>query len=207
MYPAAIQRPGPRVPVPAELADLLVPPACHDRLARAVPRGMVVIPPLGGGFRIIPRPACAIHRESQRPAGRPVSGQQVPQPPRIDTAIRQRGVRTAMPAAQHRLQRQPRETGHRPASDQHRVGEPEQRIRLRPQAPVPPAAEPSQPAPGCPLLRGRRPPRHTEDHSHRLFPVTAGFEDEAVAALMPARHTISSQQPGARVKTKAKEAS
>ena len=197
MEPARVQRPGPGVPVPAELADLLVPPARHDRLARTVPRGMVVIPPLRRGFRIIPRPARAIHRESRRPAGRPVSGQQVPQPPRIDTAAGQRGVRAAMPAAQHRLQRQPRETGHRPARAQHRVGELGQRIRPRPQAPVPPAAEPSQPTPGCPLLRGRRPPRHTENHSHRLFPVTAGLEDEAVAAPMPARHTISSQQPGA----------
>ena len=201
--PAAVRRPGPRITIKVQLTDLLVPPARHDRLARAMPRRVIVIPPARGGLRITPRPAGAIDREHQRPRPRPRRGQQILQRLHVDRSPCQRRIHAAMTAPEHRLQRQPRQRAHRPARAQHGVRELEQRIRPRPCAPIPPGNETPpaaamhrarlvHPAPTTPYWKPRPPP---------LSECLVNLEDEAVAALMPEQ---TANKLALQVKTKAK---
>ncbi len=143
--PAAAQRPGPRIPGEAQLADLLITPARHHRLASRLPGRVIIQAPPRRGPRRAPRPGRGIHREHQRPPVRAEGSQQILQRARAGPAPGQRGVLAAMPAAHHRLQRQPRQRRHRPARAQHRISQLEQRVRPPPQAPIPPRPEPRQP--------------------------------------------------------------
>ena len=145
--PPRIHRPGPRITAKTQLRDLLVAPARHHRLAMGLAGGVVVQPPPRRGLGRGTRPGRGIHREHQRPASRPVCGQQAPEPSAIGPAFRQRRIPAAMPAAHDRLQRQPGQRAHRPARAQHSIGQLKQRIRPRPQAPIPPRPEPRQPPP------------------------------------------------------------
>src|SRR5262249_34707750 len=141
--PAAVRRPGPGITIKVQLADLLVPPARHDRLARAMPRGVIVVPPARGGLRIAPRPAGAIDREHQRPRPGRAAAPHPPPPPPAPPPPPKARVPPPMPAPNPRPKRQPRQRPPRPPPAEHDVGEPKQRTPPPPQAPIPPEQNPA----------------------------------------------------------------
>ncbi len=66
VQPPGVHRGGPGVAVEAELADPLERPAGDDRLAGRMPRGVVVVAPLGRAFGVAARPGGHVHREHRR---------------------------------------------------------------------------------------------------------------------------------------------
>jgi hypothetical protein len=132
--------------------------------------------PLRAGRRARPQPVADIGRQPDppvRPRRQRQRSQRPAQPRDIDPAGIDRVIGRPVPAAVLRLQRQRRQHPHRPVRAQHRIGQLEQRIGPRRQAPVQVAAEGRQHATG--LISARRAldprlePRHTERHGHRLI--------------------------------------
>jgi hypothetical protein len=139
-----VDRRGPRVGRPVELADPLIRPAGHDRLARRVLRRVVVEAALGTGFGVATVPGRRVHGEHRRPAVGPMIDQQLAERLCVDTAARQRLVQAAVATAEHRLEAEMGHRGHRRRGAQQRVGQLEQRIAPAAQTAVEVLAEPLQ---------------------------------------------------------------
>src|SRR5262249_24576282 len=203
----------PRIPAKTKLADLLIAPARHHRLTAGLPRRMIVQPPPRRGFRRGTRPGRGIHREHQRPASRPVRGQHSPQPGGVGPAAGQRRIPAAMPAAHDRLQRQPGQRPHRPTRAQHRIGQLKQRIRPRPQTPIPPRPQPP-PAATPPSPPPPTPPPPPPAGNNAILDTTATAssppflrtereDDHAVAVPLSTTLRNDQQHPAETLKRKA----
>jgi len=146
VQPGSVDRGGPRIAVEAELGDPLEGPAGDDRLAGRMPRGMIVVAPLGRALSITARPGGHINGEHQRVGGRQEAHQQIPQLLGVDTPAGQGGIDAAPAPLVDRLQAQVRQRRDRGGAQQC-VAQLEQRIGAAGEAGVqlaPEAAEPHQ---------------------------------------------------------------
>jgi hypothetical protein len=142
-----IQHRGPGGTARLQHRDHRVRPARdHLRLALRAAVNMAE-QPLRAGGRVRPQPVAHIHRQHQPPASGPRQRQlrQRPaQPPDLDPAVVHRVIQRPMTAPVLRRQRQARQRPDRPVRAQHRLGQLEQRICPRVQAPVERLPEPGQ---------------------------------------------------------------
>ena len=116
-----VERRGPAVGRPGELADPLVVPARHDRLAGRVLGGRVVKAPLGAALGVAAVQGRGVDGEDQRPVGRTVRDEQVAEPLLVDPAPRERLVEAAVGAAELRLEAERGTDATGPAA-QHGIG-------------------------------------------------------------------------------------